>query len=393
MNPKIKNTVAVNKLYKMPFSGKNIPHAVIEVNQKCNISCKACYKDQSDYTKPLEIIKNEIDFIITKRNLHLITLAGGEPTLHPELSEVIKYISNKGILVDVLSNGFALTDKKLAEYKKSKINKIFLHIDEHQKRPDLKENFDRKDLIELRTNISNKIIKNGIRCALEITLYKSDLANFSEFISCFFNNKMHQSLLVTCCTDFELIANNIPKSSILPNRLVPTILDNEVVLNEEVIAYLNHQFNLLPYGYIPSTKNISEKRWIFYLTFVIQLKNCKTKLLHTNIDFKHIAKVGNQLHIKKTGKYPFDIIWNKKKIFYKCLLYALFSLNPLTIMKTILFLSNLLKPGSTLNFKTMIFQQGPNVTYDGEIEYCLNCPDVTIKDNKLIPVCLADVLK
>lgn len=388
MEFKQKNIVEANKLYKMPFNGINTPHVVIEVNQKCNISCKACYKDKFNYTKPLDEIKNEIDFAIGKRNLHVITLAGGEPTLHPDLPEIIKYISEKGILVSLLSNGFALTDRKLKEYKEAKLTKIYLHIDANQTRSDLIENPSEQDLIELRASISKKILSHKIQCALEVTLYQSTLTYFKDFIGDFFTNRLHQKLLVTCCTNLEGIAClTNPK-----NKATDPTLDNEVVTNKEVISYLYENFKLLPYSYIPSNKDDNELRWLFYLTFVIQLKNGKTKILHTNTHFKHIAKKENNLFFKITGKYPFDIMWSKKQLFSRCLMFSIYSLNPLVIFKTLLFLTNLLKSGSYFSFKSMCFQQFPNLTLNNEIEICKDCPDITVRNNKLVPVCLVDIV-
>ena len=46
----------VDELFRMPYDGPDVPHVVIEVNQKCNISCKACYKDKLDYT-PSHIVR------------------------------------------------------------------------------------------------------------------------------------------------------------------------------------------------------------------------------------------------------------------------------------------------------------------------------------------------
>ena len=48
----------------MPFKGKDIPHIVIEVNQACNMSCKACYKIRQAYTKSTRLIKDEIDLAV-----------------------------------------------------------------------------------------------------------------------------------------------------------------------------------------------------------------------------------------------------------------------------------------------------------------------------------------
>ncbi|MCC6690450.1 MAG: radical SAM protein, partial [Bacteroidia bacterium] len=304
---KFKNRPA-DFLYEMPYEGKNIPHMVLEVNQKCNITCKACYKSLYNYTKPLEQIKQEIDFIITKRNLHVITLAGGEPTLHPNLPEVIRYIVRKRILVDMLSNGYALTDNRLSLYKKAGINKIYLHIDAQQKRPDLKENFTEKDLNDLRTSLSNKIRNHGIECALEITLYQKTLSSLPSFINYFLHSKNFRALLVTNCTDPTPIAENRNKKYLNNEKHDSESLKDEVVLNKEVLEILHKNHRMLPYAYLSSNLMNDEIRWLFYFSFTIHLKNGQTKVLHLNPSFKFIVDWACRTHLKKYGKYPFAVI-------------------------------------------------------------------------------------
>jgi MoaA/NifB/PqqE/SkfB family radical SAM enzyme len=72
----------------LPFTGCRVPHAVLEVNQECNMSCRACYKHHERSSKPVDLILAEIGLLLEKRQLTSITVAGGEPTLHPELPRV-----------------------------------------------------------------------------------------------------------------------------------------------------------------------------------------------------------------------------------------------------------------------------------------------------------------
>jgi len=38
------------------------------------------------------------------------------------------------------------------------------------------------------------------------------------------------------------------------------------------------------------------------------------------------------------------------------------------------------------------FQQPPSLHGDGGIEQCDNCPDATVRNGQIIPLCLADIL-
>jgi hypothetical protein len=75
-----------------------------------------------------------------------------------------------------------------------------------------------------------------------------------------------------------------------------------------------------------------------------------------------------------------------------CLLYALFSFNVKEFFRTLSFLVRLFIPGSHIHHKSFTFQQGPTCTEDGGIEYCKDCPDATVRNGTMVPVCLADYL-
>ncbi|MBI2271165.1 MAG: radical SAM protein [Bacteroidetes bacterium] len=376
----------------LPFEGKDVPHLIIEVNQKCNITCRACYKSKFDYTKPLDEIKSEVDYAVSRRNLHVITLAGGEPSLHPKLPEVIKYIAQKGVMVQMLSNGFALTDKRLKLYKEAGLFKIFLHIDSQQQRPDVESGASENELNTLRETISNRILTHGIKCGLEVTLYQDSLKDFPAFFEYYLKSPGYQWLLVTCCCDSSKISEKFGKDRHYKSEANKESLVHQQVTNKEVFHSLYGNYKMLPYAYIASSENSEDMRWLIYFSFSISKKNGKTKILHVKPSFKRLAILGNMLHQKKFGTYSFDVVWTEFQTFSVCLLYGFISLNFITLFHTIGFLLNLLLPGSKITYKLTCFQQGPNLTASGSIEYCKDCPDITVRNGKLIPVCMVDLL-
>jgi len=46
--------------------------------------------------------------------------------------------------------------------------------------------------------------------------------------------------------------------------------------------------------------------------------------------------------------------------------------------------------GGSLQDKHFVFQEGPTIRPNGDIEFCSHCPDAVWQDNRLVPVCLAD---
>lgn len=394
----------MSEMIRMPYDGENVPHIVIEVNQQCNISCKACYKDKFGMTKPLEQIQAEIDFAITQRNLSAVTLAGGEPILHPQLNEIISYISNKGIMVQMLSNGYALTPQKLAGYKRCGLKEIFLHVDKHQKRPDFPEGIDNEmDLNPLRDKIGRMIKESGITASLEITLYQSSLPELDEFMAYVLRSPLFTRLLVTCCTDFDKLAFGFKKAKVLnacyENSQTEadsgaTRLKNELFNPEkEVIERFKKNLEMEPFGYVASSESDKSLRWVFYYSFSIINKDGQCESFHLEKDFGNLVRLSNWSSAKRSKPLSFGRILGQKDSVILLSLYALTSLNPRTTFKTLKFLLKLLKPGSHIFHKSFTYQlTGPTLNADGSIEYCKDCPDATVRNGKLVPVCMADIL-
>ncbi|MHA1401154.1 MAG: radical SAM protein [Candidatus Heimdallarchaeaceae archaeon] len=87
---------SLNKLEKFHFSHKpNINRIEIELTTSCNLMCKfcdrRCSQAPSSETMPLEQIHNFVRESIESQHIwHSIGLLGGEPTLHPNLKEIIQ---------------------------------------------------------------------------------------------------------------------------------------------------------------------------------------------------------------------------------------------------------------------------------------------------------------
>ena len=56
--------------------------------------------------------------MIRIRNCQIISISGGEPLLHPQLNEVIRFIHQKGLKPWLHTNGLLLSDSKLQKLKK-----------------------------------------------------------------------------------------------------------------------------------------------------------------------------------------------------------------------------------------------------------------------------------
>ena len=387
----------------MPYCGREVPHAVIEVNQKCNISCRACYKSKMNYTKPLTVIKQEIDFVATQRHLHIITLAGGEPTLHPDLPEIIKYIADKGILPQVLSNGFALKEEMLSAYKKAGLFAIFLHVDSMQQRADAPLARSEKDFNPLRKAIVERITHHGIHCSLEVTCYRETMTELRDVIDFLFCTPQCRNILVTCFGDHDAIFRRFRQGTVLGSTMkngaalekeaqAPTPCDSKVLKNKEVKEMLAAQ-GMHPYAYVGSSHSPWDERWMFYYTFVIQNKDgSDPRFLHIDPSFGKLVGMTYRKAHKLGRPYAFGMQLSRRRRIFVCILSALCSLNLRQMARTARFLAALWNKEREIYEKTVNIQEFPSVNEGGELVYCRECPDATVRDGKLVPVCMVDLL-
>lgn len=104
----------------------------IELTRRCNLECIYCYNSSSrDPGMP------DFDFELLKRvlreayeyGIRSITYLGGEPTLHPEINEIIKFTKAIGMEEVVLyTNGTVMNDR-LLDTINTFVDSVVIHID------------------------------------------------------------------------------------------------------------------------------------------------------------------------------------------------------------------------------------------------------------------------
>ena len=131
MNKKILNSLRIAKeILLAKYMHKMLPVSIkVFITDKCNLNCDYCY--------PL-IHKREFGMDMTKEELFklfddlaslgtkVIVLQGGEPLLRKDVGEIIDYVLGKGMICEMISNGF-LVPEKINEVKK--LNSLCISID------------------------------------------------------------------------------------------------------------------------------------------------------------------------------------------------------------------------------------------------------------------------
>lgn len=85
------------------------------ITRKCNKNCDYCYLDLTREDLPFDNIKE----IFRSIKVNTVTLTGGEPLIHPDIENIISFVSKKGYHIHLLTNGILLTGSTLDVIVKS----------------------------------------------------------------------------------------------------------------------------------------------------------------------------------------------------------------------------------------------------------------------------------
>jgi hypothetical protein len=135
------DTLALQKcdLYRLPWSKNDNPIAWLEITDICNLRCEGCYRQKLTGHKPLAQVQDEILFFKQWRNPDNVSIAGGEPLLHPQIVDIVAFIAEQGIKPIVLTNGIGLDPHLIRELKRAGLSGFTIHVDSHQGRPGWKD--------------------------------------------------------------------------------------------------------------------------------------------------------------------------------------------------------------------------------------------------------------
>ena len=97
--------------------------------RRCNLACAYCNEyDEASDPVPTETMLRRIDRL-ADLGTTIITLSGGEPTLHPELDLLIRRIREKGALATLITNGILLTEDRIRRFNRAGLDYIQISVD------------------------------------------------------------------------------------------------------------------------------------------------------------------------------------------------------------------------------------------------------------------------
>jgi MoaA/NifB/PqqE/SkfB family radical SAM enzyme len=83
-----------NKYYRLPWNLPDNAISWLEVTKACNMYCEGCYSGNDPKGhKSLDKIKHDLEIFKKYRKTDGISLAGGDPLVHPDIVEIVRLIA------------------------------------------------------------------------------------------------------------------------------------------------------------------------------------------------------------------------------------------------------------------------------------------------------------
>jgi hypothetical protein len=357
-------------LRPMKIAAREVPHAVLESNYNCNRQCTHCYNRFRDIVKPLDQIESEIDQAMAKRNLETISILGGEPTLHPHLSEIVRSIKSRNLVCQILTNGVLLSkaggDALLDRLIEAGLDRIVVHVDDGQ-------GLDEHEVEEMRTTLFAKFERRKLAFGLSITLSAGKPDAIPGVMKRYARYRYFDGILATVARHMDQVAQSLASSNGSPEL-------SDVYLN--IAGGLHVQ----PSSYLPSNLDDREVRWLIYFYYLNAATGASVSISPAFTRFMR------RVYRFLTGRHLFAVPMRPSlsKLWFLCTSLVEVLLDPVKIIRYVHLVRNsaLLRD---IRFQYIVVQSAPQFNVEKQcVEMCYHCPDATIRNGKLAPVCLAD---
>lgn len=379
-------------MYRFPWSGNDNPIGWLEVTDKCNTYCRGCYRiNGMQGHKTLEQIKEEIALLKKWRNCDNISVAGGEPLIHPQILDIIAYIKSLKMKPLILTNGIRLENNRplMEELKRAGAIGFTFHIDSEQARPHWKGKSE-MELFELRQHYADMAHDvGGLFVSFGMTVYPGNLDFVPEMVKWANRNidRVHGLVLIGFRNavmegDFDYYAQG--EKVDLRTSYVADSDEESYLTSTDVYNTIKAHFPHYETSAYMGGSNAHDK-----ITWLVSAQLGRRGKMYGSVGAK-VMELFQVFHHLQHGTYVIYSPGNKiPKIAF------LLGLLDKGVRKTARawfgdFLRHPQRLFQPLYVQSIGIIQGPDLLPDGRVDMCESCPDMTVWDGKLVHSCRMD---
>ena len=371
--------------YRLPWNLADNSISWLEPTSACNLYCQGCYrKNEKDSHKSLDVIREELKLFKKFRKADGVSIAGGDPLVHPDVVEIVRMTKEFGFKPIVNTNGKALTPELLSELKKAGVYGFTFHIDSKQTRPGWK-NKNELELNELRYHYARMLANEGnISCSFNSTVYEDTMKYIPGMMEWAQKNIEIVQVMVFIIyravnnetVDFYLGPKKIDMSKLVYNE---DVTDRTDIKAEEVWELIKNKYpDFDSCAYLNGSEQPDSFKWL--LSGRLGTK----KKIYGYVGAKGMEIVQTFHHLIH-DRY---LAYSKPKMTRKGKSLLLLGAFDKKLRKAFWnFFKNPLNIFRRLHYQSIMIIQPIDVLEDGRQNMCDGCPDITVWDGKLVWSC------
>lgn len=382
--------------YRLPWSLTDNAISWLEVTDDCNLECVGCYRPHKKNHKSLDEIAGELAVFKQQRKSDCMSIAGGDPLVHPQIVEIVKMVKAGGWKPILNTNGLALGRKLLRRLKDAGVYGFTFHIDTTQKRADSKGNTE-KDHNPLRLKFARMLAEEGgISCSFNQTVSADTLDQVKDTVAWAQQHPdiVHTVVFILFRTpdltgDFDFFANGRPVK--LNNTYEnPDWGGDKPLKAKHVVAKIRElDTDYQPCAYLSGTEDPNATKWLLASRFASK----RHGFGYVGARFMEGVQLGH--HFFKGKWLGYTTPRQNRMGRLSMLVFSFFDPRVRAIAKR--YLLTLIKSPWTLfdrvHMQTYTVIQPIDMMPDGRMCMCDGCPDMTVHEGQLRWSCRLEEIK
>jgi MoaA/NifB/PqqE/SkfB family radical SAM enzyme len=385
--------LSTKTLYRLPWNFADNSISWLEPTSKCNLYCDGCYRENRvNSHKTLEEIEHDLDIFEKFRRTDGISIAGGEPLIHPQICDIVRMVRKRGWKPVINSNGIALTRELLKDLIDAGVDGFTFHIDSGQQRPNWKGK-NELELNELRLELATMLYevgKGNISCSFNATIYPENLKYLPELAK--FAQKHIDKINVMVFILYRMGITNgdhnffVGQTQVHWEELSYTKEQDDRrvdITSPEAVEMLRTVYpDFMPSAFLNGSENPGTFKWLL----TGRAGNKHQIFGYAGQKFMEIVQVAKHF---ATGSY---LAYSHPKWLKRGRLYFLlapFDKGIRRMMKN--YFASLFKNPkaffSRIHFQSIMIIQPADVYADGRINMCDGCPDISVWNDELVWSC------
>ncbi|MDA8318125.1 MAG: adenosyl-hopene transferase HpnH [Actinomycetota bacterium] len=177
-------------LLRQRLKGRKYYPLIVEIEPlfTCNLSCPGCGKIQH----PTEILRkrlsvDDVVHAVEESGTPMVSIAGGEPLLHPQISEIVQALVERKVYVYLCTNA-VLLKRRLDKFTPSEYFSFVVHMDGLRERHDAA--VDREGVFDTAVEAIQEAKRWGFRVTTNSTFFNTDSPKTVRDLLDFLNDEL-----------------------------------------------------------------------------------------------------------------------------------------------------------------------------------------------------------